>query len=1137
MKLPVIMRCLIILSLLSAHVLCHAQRSKGDIYYEQATLQTEKGDARKAIKGFLSARAEYLKEKNYYWVLVSTQNVAMYHQDTGDGKAAEKLIMETIREIPRQTSEQLSIVASLYDNLAYTYLYLLNRVEDALAAYNEALSLYEKAGKSNTPDYAFELVNRATTYHELSKFQAAVDDMLKAIAIYEKDKDTTPESLAEYYRTLASSYLQLEEFDLALTSFQQGYALIQHSDNAPLKAKFLNDIGIIHHRKEQYTQAMDNFNQAKKINEAEFGKDPENYAKNIINIGMVYHAMGDLEASFAHYQEALAIYQTSPPKSINDMIDLLLNIKIISDEAGKFEESKTLLQQAMSLATTTGANSFEVADVYLSMAATALNHGEFDESLQYNFKTLSILDANDYPQNTTYAVIYSNIALAYDELNDRELALQYNRKALEIYRKIFGTHHHTIAMATSNIGLSYEAAGDYDEALTYLQQALAIRLQIQSPTHEDVGTVYLNMGLIHLKKHETKSAIGYLEKARVIYDHYSKNKNKAMIYNRLGVAYFVMKDYANAARCLQQAIVANTYNFSNLNFDTFPDQPDFIDYFEIILTYTAKSDWYVQQGDLNSLLKAVRQLDAADKILKEKAINLGNAKDRLELAQVNALFTEAGLTLTSKLFQVTKDPAYLEKAFYYSERSKANELNADIQSSKAASLSRIPKRLTDRKRDLTIRMNTLQTQIAAAYTTQNQSLMTRLKAQEFDLTREYQNLQADILKAAPSLSSVIDSRSLASWSEVKKLLDANTAMISYTITDSSKFILIGNQKKLVLKEIDKHADLDRLVRGFTNQVKFQGPVLNEMIQQLTEVLWAPVEPVLAELGDIKKVVIIPEGPLNYLPFEVLGKNGYLIENYSVQYHVSGALFLAAETNKTERTRPSFIALAPVFEDKETSFLNKSCERFVSSAQKADTATRAFSLNGQYIAPLPATETEVEKINQIHSDNGIISRYFVREAANEELIKKGELAGYDFIHFATHGFVNSQYPELSGLLLAQNPRSAEDGVLYSGEILSLTLKAELVTLSACETALGKKIEGEGVRGLTTAFLFAGARSVVASLWKVADESTSLLMISFYSELLSGKDKASALRQAKRNLISTGKFSNPYYWAPFIQIGGN
>ncbi|MFZ6001634.1 MAG: CHAT domain-containing protein, partial [Bacteroidota bacterium] len=252
--------------------------------------------------------------------------------------------------------------------------------------------------------------------------------------------------------------------------------------------------------------------------------------------------------------------------------------------------------------------------------------------------------------------------------------------------------------------------------------------------------------------------------------------------------------------------------------------------------------------------------------------------------------------------------------------------------------------------------------------------------------------------------------------------------------------------------------------------------------------------------------------------------------------LSGALMVSQGLPKSIK-KPSFIALAPVFNDKETSFVNKSCQRMMEGTRKADSTSRAFDFDGNYIAPLPATETEVEQIHKIHADKDLFAKFFTKENAREELIKKGELAQYDYIHFATHGIANSQYPELSGLLLSQEEKGGEDGVLYTGEILGLDLKADLVTLSACETALGKKIEGEGVRGLTSAFLLAGANTVVVSLWKVADESTSLFMIEFYNQLLAGNNKAAALRNAKRKLLKDPQYQHPYYWAPFIQVGMN
>ena len=143
-----------------------------------------------------------------------------------------------------------------------------------------------------------------------------------------------------------------------------------------------------------------------------------------------------------------------------------------------------------------------------------------------------------------------------------------------------------------------------------------------------------------------------------------------------------------------------------------------------------------------------------------------------------------------------------------------------------------------------------------------------------------------------------------------------------------------------------------------------------------------------------------------------------------------------------------------------------------------------------------------------------------------------------MHFATHDFVNSGRPELSGLLLAQDTTSGEHGVLYSGEIYNLKLNADLVVLSACETGLGKIQKGEGIIGLTRALLYAGAKNIIVSLWQVADESTSDLMVDFYKNSLVSKGQISyseALRNAKLKMISEGKYAHPIFWSPFILIG--
>jgi CHAT domain-containing protein len=197
-------------------------------------------------------------------------------------------------------------------------------------------------------------------------------------------------------------------------------------------------------------------------------------------------------------------------------------------------------------------------------------------------------------------------------------------------------------------------------------------------------------------------------------------------------------------------------------------------------------------------------------------------------------------------------------------------------------------------------------------------------------------------------------------------------------------------------------------------------------------------------------------------------------------------------------------------------------------------TRAFSKDGQYISPLPATEDEVLKIASLVQEKNHFAKYFLFQDAREEVIKSDELARYQYIHFATHGMINDTNPELSGLLLSQDSTGAEDGILYAGEIYGLKLNADLVTLSACETGLGRIVDGEGVMGLTRGWLYAGAKNIVVSLWKVADQSTSELMIYFYNELLEGASKPEALRKAKLKMLSQETYADPFYWAPFVLV---
>jgi CHAT domain-containing protein len=200
------------------------------------------------------------------------------------------------------------------------------------------------------------------------------------------------------------------------------------------------------------------------------------------------------------------------------------------------------------------------------------------------------------------------------------------------------------------------------------------------------------------------------------------------------------------------------------------------------------------------------------------------------------------------------------------------------------------------------------------------------------------------------------------------------------------------------------------------------------------------------------------------------------------------------------------------------------------APASEYAERGFSLT-----PLPYTREEILAIGNLFP--AAQRKLFLAAENREDAVKTEKLADYRFVHFASHGFLDEIKPSRSGILFSPASSSTEDGILQVGEIMRLKLNADLVTLSACSTGLGRLVNGEGVLGLTRAFFYAGARNVVVSLWNVNDSATAVLMKEFYANLSRGMDEKTALRKAKLRLLrdSNPLWRHPYYWAAFVLVG--
>lgn len=365
-----------------------------------------------------------------------------------------------------------------------------------------------------------------------------------------------------------------------------------------------------------------------------------------------------------------------------------------------------------------------------------------------------------------------------------------------------------------------------------------------------------------------------------------------------------------------------------------------------------------------------------------------------------------------------------------------------------------------------------------------------------------------------------------------EMLDNQTGLVEYFVGEDKSFAWLVTKDKISSATLPGAKDLNRLAGDYRRSIaeKSNPATLAAQSHQLYRTLIQPFE---GNLSSLHRLIIVPDGPLTSLPFETLaaerkGQAEYLVERFAIGYEPSASAFAAIKTASSQTESRGLLAFGdPAYESDNQN------ER--SAAMPAD--SRAYVGGGLDLRRLPYTRTEVNAIGALFTSAD--RKLFLGPDANESKVKSEALEKYRYVHFAVHGFVNEENFARSGVILALQNNDKEDGILQMTEIMRLKLNSDLVTLSACRTGLGKVVGGEGVLGLTRAFLYAGSRSVVASLWNVNDTATAELMKSFYANLKKGESKDEALRQAKLTLLK-GKQANwrhPYYWAPFVLVGAN
>ena len=369
----------------------------------------------------------------------------------------------------------------------------------------------------------------------------------------------------------------------------------------------------------------------------------------------------------------------------------------------------------------------------------------------------------------------------------------------------------------------------------------------------------------------------------------------------------------------------------------------------------------------------------------------------------------------------------------------------------------------------------------------------------------------------------------ASLSKLQEGLQPDEVLLEYVLDDPTSFCVVVSQKGANVRALPAgRKEIENLSQQFVSEIRTKGTGA-----ELSKRLYAMLVKPLPEAATATRFIIAPDAILNLLPFEALRdtQGEYLLKSRVISYVPSGTIL-----NMLRRSGKRQLAPRPLLAVGDVEYENQggSGRRIPLPASVRGRIERGIAdLSGIGLHDLPETRAEVEEIGKIVGSDAVI---LLGKDATETGFKKQPLDQFRILHLAVHGFADTQYPERSALVLGTDPQSGDDGLLQVREIIRLRLNAELTTLSACDSGVGKLQGQEGISNLVEAFLVAGSKSVVASLWSADDTFASALMEQFYRHLARDEDTSSALRNAKLDLLARyGDQVSPFYWAAFIAVG--
>ena len=802
-----------------------------------------------------------------------------------------------------------------------------------------------------------------------------------------------------------------------------------------------------------------------------------------------------------------------------------------------------------------------LGSVYRSM-------GEPEQSLAHHQTALALRRSTG--EKAGEARTLNNLAVLYDELGETQVALDHYGQALEIFRAT--GERSWEARTLSNLGVAYVDLGEPRRALAFLLRALPLRRRAGDRRGE-VATLN-HLGHTRSRLGEWAPAEEHHRQALRLAREIDNRREEARALEFLGRARMEFEDYGRARAFFRQALVvvqamhdrpreAEVLHWKG-QAETLSGAPE-----QALASLHRALELHREVGDLAGESRTLRALARADRQLGR----VRSARQRLEAAlailesvrtrvlnprlRATILASHRGtyellIDTLMELHGEEPDQGHDRTALEISERARARTL-LELLEEADGDFGQADPALLERRRALERRLSakaSRQLDLFSREHTEEERAV--LEAERFELTGELENVDAEIRRASPRHPGLNPARTLSSG-EVRALLEPGTVLIEIALGETRSFLWWVEADRVESFELAGEETIGvvarRVYEAFSVLDLRAGRSDAEAAAELSHLLLAPVANRLAG----QRLVIVADGALHFVPFGALptpavesasSPAALLLERHEIVHLPSASVLAVQRLKAAEEPAPRWAAVFadPVFDRSDVrvppargSGENGSAGPQPAWSQEAlERSIRGLSLSG--LGRLPSTRQEAEAIAALAPPLEVLT--LLGFAASRLQAFSAELRDYRIVHFATHGLINARDPELSGLVLSRLDQEGgpQNGFLRLPDIYDLDLAAELVVLSGCRTALGQEIRGEGLWGLTRAFLDIGVPRMVASLWRVEDHATAELMARFYRAMrASDRRPAAALRQAQLEILAQPRWRDPYYWAAFLLQG--